>query len=407
MRLAFVVQRYGLDINGGAELHCRWVAEHLRRHAEVEVLTTKARDYVTWKNHYPEDRETVNGVPVRRFPVARPRSPERFGRVQRFVFEEPHGEADELRWLEEEGPTSPALVEHVRERRADFDWFVFFSYRYYHAYHGLRAVAEKSLLVPTAERDPVVGLRIFRDFFRLPRAIVYNSVEEREMIRAAAGNGDIPGDVVGVGTEVPPAPSAARFRAARRIDGDYVLYVGRIDENKGCPDLFRHFLRFKRETGSPVKLALMGNSLLRIPAHPDIHYLGFVSEEEKFDALAGAAALIMPSFYESLSMVTLEAWALGRPVLANGRCEVLRGQCLRSNAGLVYDDGAEFAEGLALLLGDARLREALGRNGRAYYDANYTWDTIERKYLGLIARLEREDAARASAGAAAGEGRPS
>ena len=258
MKLAFVVQRYGAAINGGAELHCRWIAEHLSRHAEVEVLTTRADDYITWKNHYRRGREIVNGVPVRRFGVSRPRRPERFGRIQEHVFRSEHRLADELRWLDEEGPRAPGLIRHIRRHAGDYDHFVFFSYRYYHSYWGIRAVPEKSVLVPTAECDPVVRLRIFRDLFRLPRALIYNSVEERAMINRASGNDEVPGDIVGVGSVVPAVSSGERFRAAHGVAGDYVLYVGRIDENKGCPELFRSFLRFKSETGSPVRLVLVG-----------------------------------------------------------------------------------------------------------------------------------------------------
>jgi hypothetical protein len=76
VKLAVVVQRYGADINGGAELHARYVAEMLARRHRVEVLTTCAHDYVTWKAHYPEGSETINGVPVRRFPVAHERNPQ-------------------------------------------------------------------------------------------------------------------------------------------------------------------------------------------------------------------------------------------------------------------------------------------------------------------------------------------
>ncbi len=387
MKLAFVVQRYGAAINGGAELHCRWIAEHMSRYGDVEVLTTRADDYITWKNHYHGGREVINGVPVRRFGVTRQRSPERFGRIQEHVFGNEHRLEDELRWLDEEGPCVPDLIRYIREHAADYDYFVFFSYRYYHSYWGIRAVPGKSILVPTAERDPVVNLRIFRDLFLLPRAFVYNSVEEREMINRASGNTGVPGDVVGVGIEIPAASSGARFRAAYGVEGDYILYVGRIDENKGCPDLFRNFLRFKRETGSPVRLVLVGSSVLPIPAHPDILPLGFLPEQDKFDALDGALALIMPSFYESLSMVTLEAWAMEKPVLANACCEVLRGQCLRSNAGLFYEDYGEFREALALLLGSPELRRALGANGRKYYEANYSWERIENKYLALLRRL--------------------
>jgi glycosyltransferase involved in cell wall biosynthesis len=388
MKTAFVVQRYGLEINGGAELHCRWVAEHMRRHWDVEVLTTRAHDYITWKNHYPEGETVVNGVPVRRFSVTKARSPERFGRLQHFIFQNEHQEKDELAWLDEEGPTSPDLIGFVRAREADYDAFIFFSYRYYHSYHGIRAVPGKSFLVPTAERDPVIHLKIFKDLFRTPRAFVYNSEEEREMIQTVSGNADVPGLVVGVGTEVPTETQADRFRAKHGLAGPYVIYIGRIDQNKGCPELFDFFLRFKAQTGSPLKLVLIGNSVLRIPAHPDILPLGFLSEEDKFDGLAGAEALIMPSFYESLSMVTLEAWALGRPVLANARCDVLQGQCRRSNGGLFYSTYGEFREALILLLGSERLRAALGANGRAYYEANYTWDVIESKYLAILAGQE-------------------
>src|SRR5512136_2235661 len=323
MKLALVIQRYGLEINGGAELHCRWIAEHLKKYAETEVLTTKAIDYITWKNYFPADEEVINGIRVRRFPVARPRRPEKFGRLQHQLLGHEHSDADELRWLDEEGPLAPSLIDFIRAHEQDYDYFIFFSYRYYHSYWGINAVPEKSLLVPTAERDPVTTLGIFRGLFRKPRAFVYNSPEERAMINALAQNEAVPGDVVGVGTEVPAAAVPGRFRSRHGLEGDYVLYLGRIDENKGCRQLFDHFLRFKKETGWPAKLVLVGTTILRIPAHPDLLYLGFLGEEDKFDGLAGAAALVMPSFYESLSMVTLEAWAMGRPVLANGQCEVL------------------------------------------------------------------------------------
>jgi len=389
MRVCFVVQRYGLEINGGAELHCRWVAEHMSKYWDVEVLTTQAYDYVTWKNHYPETETVINGVPVRRFPVTRPRNPEAFGRLQDYIIENEHREEDEFAWLEEEGPLSPALIDTVKAEQGRFDYFIFFSYRYYHSFHGIRAVPGKSILVPTAEHDPVIHLRIFKDLFRMPRAFVYNSCEERAMIQGLSRNEAVPGDVVGVGTEVPASSDGARFRAKFGIGGPYVIYVGRIDENKGCHKLFEYFLRFKNDTGSPAQLVLVGSTILPIPDHADVHHLGFLSEQDKFDGIDGADVLMMPSFYESLSMVTLEAWAMGKPVLANAACEVLQGQCRRSNGGFYYESYEEFREALLLLLADPALRAAMGRNGRAYFSANYTWDVIENKYLAIVAGLER------------------
>lgn len=389
MKVCFVVQRYGLEINGGAELHCRWVAEHMRKYWDVEVLTTKAYDYVTWKNHYREAETVINGIPVRRFPVSRPRSPERFGQIQNHILENEHGEEEELAWLEEEGPLVPALIDAIKAEERRFDYFIFFSYRYFHSFYGIKAVPAKSILVPTAEHDPVIHLRIFKDLFRMPRAFVYNSYEERAMIQGLSRNEDVPGDVVGVGTEVPDSYDGERFRAKFGIAGPYLIYVGRIDQNKGCHKLFEYFLRFKKETGSPARLLLVGNTILPIPDHPDVRHLGFLSEQDKFDGIAGADALMMPSFYESLSMVTLEAWAMGKPVLANAACEVLRGQCRRSNGGLYYENYREFREALLLILEDQALRAAMGRNGRAYFNANYTWDVIENKYLAIVAGLER------------------
>jgi glycosyltransferase involved in cell wall biosynthesis len=393
MRIAFVVQRYGLEINGGAELHCRWIVEHLQKHAGVEVLTTKAADYLTWRNHYVRDVEEINGIAVRRFPVVRPRNPERFGRIQDRLLRQEHGQADELRWLDEEGPRSPALIQHIKDRRDEFDYFVFFSYRYYHSYWGIKAVPRKSILVPTAERDPVIGLGIFRELFRTPRAIVYNSVEEREMINDVSQNGHVPGDVVGVGTEISGSFSGESFRRRYGLRAPYIIYLGRIDENKGCHKLFEYFVRYKKDSDADIKLVLAGSTVMQVPYHPDILYLGFMNEREKFDALDGAELLVMPSFYESLSMVVLEAWALGKPVLANALCDVLRGQCLRSNGGLFYESYPEFREALGLLLGSPRLRRSLGEKGRRYFQTNYTWDIIENKYLAMLERLEKEKSA--------------
>jgi glycosyltransferase involved in cell wall biosynthesis len=278
-------------------------------------------------------------------------------------------------------------VRHIERHAHDFDAFIFFSYRYYTTYHGLRAVADKSLLVPTAEDDGVYRLPIFPPYFLLPRAVVWNSLEERDMIQRASGNHAVPGDVVGVGSALPDpaALDPEGFRRRHHLDGPFLLYVGRIDENKGCRQLFDFFLRYRRERESALTLALIGKSVIPIPENPAVRHLGFLPDAEKWNALAACDLLGMPSRYESLSMVTLEAWWAERPVLANARCDVLRGQCQRSRAGLYYMSYDEFAECLALLEGDPGLRRALGQAGRRYYDAHYAWDVIERKYLDLLA----------------------
>jgi len=396
VKLAVVVQRYGQAINGGAELHARYIAEHLARHAQVEVLTTCATDYVTWRNELEPGVEQVNGVSVRRFKVKHERDPKVFGKRSDRVFEQPHSLGDELDWLDAEGPTSPALVDYVAKHAGDYDFCLFFSYRYYHAYYGARAAAGRAILVPTAERDATIGLAIFQPLFKSVRALMYNSPEERAMINAVSGNASVPGVVVGIGSQVPNAPQPNRFRQKHNIRGPFAVYVGRIDRNKGCTELFEFFQEYLKDPAGKLSLVLIGHSLLEIPKHPRIRHLGFLDDTDKFDAMAAADMLVMPSYYESLSMVTLEAWALGRPVLANGRCDVLKGQCLRSNAGLYYENVAEFIGTIESLEQHRWLAGTLGRNGRQFFREQYDWPVIERKYLDMFERLKKEPAATTS-----------
>jgi len=384
MKIAFVIQRYGMEINGGAELHCRYIAERMTRHAEVDVLTTCARDYITWRNHYRAGSEKINGVPVLRFPVERERNPDTFGRLQEQLIRFEHTGQDELRWLEEEGPNSPELIHYIRKNKDRYQFFFFFSYRYFHSYHGLHAVPHKSILVPTAEPDAVIHFPIFRGLFNLPQGIVYNSVEEKRMIQSLSSNYQVPGDVVGVGSEIPQKADGKAFRRKYGMDFPFLLYVGRVDENKGCGQLFDFFLRFKSETKSPIRLVLIGSEVMKIPKDPAILHLGFVEDRDKFNALDASEMLVMPSFYESLSMVLLEAWGMSKPTLANGNCRVLMGQSIRSNAGLFYANYEEFKRCLLFLGSRPHLRKILGHHGRRFYQENYSWDIIEQKYLNLM-----------------------
>jgi len=344
VKVAIVVQRYGADINGGAEQHARYVAEHLARHVQVEVLTTCAhRDYISWKNELPPGKEMVHGIPVHRFPVAVERDPIDFAKWSDKVFAQPHSLRDELAWLDAEGPTSPALIDHIRAHEADYDFFIFFSFRYHHSYHGCRAVPGKAILVPTAERDGALGLGLFPPVFRGVRAFMYNSFEERALIHGVSNNQAVPGVVVGIGSEIPERSNPGRFRQKFDMRDRFAIYVGRIDENKGCVELFEFFEHYSASLADGMHLVLIGTPHVPIPKHPRIHHLGFVEDQDKYDAMAAAELLIMPSYLESLSMVALEAWAMGKPVLANAKCDVLQGQCLRSNAGLFYANYQEFA----------------------------------------------------------------
>ena len=356
MKLVIVVQRYGADINGGGELHARYVAEGLSAHADVRVLTTCARDYVTWRNDLPSGEESVNGIPVERFPVARERDT---GGLSRPIDADLPAVVIRCR-RSSSGSTArarPVRASMKRLKRVadECDFVILFSIRYSPAFYGARFASHKAVLVPTAEREAGLGLEIFKPVFRGVRAIMYNSFEEQALITTLSSNAHVPGVVVGIGSRIPDAVDPERARRTFGLNNPFIIYVGRIDANKGCADLFRQFREYADRSSHPLDLVLIGTPVLAIPNHPRIRHLGFVADQDKFDAIAAAEALVMPSPYESLSMVALEAWALGRPVLASARCDVLVGQCLRSNAGLYYEDAREFGAALDLMLSDRAL----------------------------------------------------
>jgi glycosyltransferase involved in cell wall biosynthesis len=386
VRVAFVVQRYGTEVVGGAELHCRWVAEHVATRHQVEVLTTTGVDYLSWQNVLPAGESRVNGVTVRRFPIARERRIERFDPVANKVCFFEHTDEEERRWLEEHGPVAPELVEHLRRHEGDYDAIVFFSYRYWTTYFGMQVAPHKSLLVPTAEHDRVLYLRLFREFFRLPAAIVFNTLEEKELIERVTGNEGLPGEVVGTGIDRPAVVPVEEVAPRLDLLGDYLVYVGRIEPEKGCAVMIDHFLRWQRETRATTTLALFGRSTMTFSENAHVRLMGVVPDGEKLAAIARSRALVMPSRHESLSMVVLEAWMMARPVLVNGDCEVLRGQVLRANGGLYYRRYEEFAVAMDLLVAEPGLADRLGRQGREYFQANYAWERILEKYERLLAR---------------------
>ncbi len=383
MKLAFVIQRYGADVAGGAELHCRWLAERLAQRHEVQVVTTCARDYVEWRNHYAAGQDTVNGIEVTRYRVRRPRDAGAFAALSEIVFDDEHQPADERRWVVANGPDCPELVESLGRMR-DVDLFLFYSYRYYQSFFGLPRVADRAVLVPTAEEDPAVRLSIFAELFRAPRGLIYLTPEERDLIQGVSGNAGLPHVVIGSGVSVPVGWREVDVRSRFHLPPHFLFYAGRIDRNKGVDRLFDYYRRLDADWLAVPPLVLVGHPVLPIPDHPKIRHLGYVTEEEKFALLDACDLLVMPSPYESLSIVALEAWAMGRAVLANARCKVLEGQCLRSNGGLFYEDYAEFCATLSTLVERPELRGRLGAAGQAYVRREYAWPVVEQRVDSLL-----------------------
>ncbi|MEI2395816.1 glycosyltransferase family 4 protein [Paenibacillus phytohabitans] len=385
-KIAFVVQRYGLEVNGGSELSCRLIAEKLSQHYEVEILTTKALDYVTWENHYPEDVETINGITVRRFKTNFPRESKNFNRINEQVFTKPQKNIyDELEWMRAQGPASFELIEYIKKNQNQYHKIIFFTYLYFTTFFGLPQAAEKAILVPTAHDEPYIYFSMFKPLFHLPRSIIFLTEEEKEFVHKTFSNQYINNVVAGVGVDVPAKEiDISAFKEKFKINYDYLLYVGRIDESKGCKELFEYYLEYKRTAPNAPKLLLLGKSVIDIPEDPDIIPLGFVSDDEKFAAMKAAEILMMPSKFESLSMVVLESLYYETPVIVNGHCDVLVGHCVRGNAGLYYTDYNEFEYCLDLMLSNKGLCEFMGSNGRDYVINNFDWDVITNKFISCI-----------------------
>jgi len=384
-RVLVVVQRYG-DVAGGAETHARELVNRLRPHVSIEVATTTARDYWTWKNELIAGEDQVDGVRVFRFMVDAGRARD-FRRHERAAFRTEHSLADERAFIRAQGPHAPELLEFVHREGPGYDCVLFFTYIYAPTVYGVPLVPERAIVVPTAHDEPALALAAYRPVFHAPRALAFNTVEERDMVHRRFGNQRVPHDVVGVGVDVPARSDPDRFRRAHDIEGPYFLYVGRIVESKGCPELFDHWARFAARHDGPATLVLAGHREMAVPDRPDVRYIGTVSDADKFDALAGCTALVYSGRLDSLSIVTLETWAMGRPVVVSARAPVLASMARRAGAGLPYGSADEFAELLELLLERPALAAALGAQGRAFVARTYTWPGVVEKYLDLFAEI--------------------
>jgi glycosyltransferase involved in cell wall biosynthesis/ADP-heptose:LPS heptosyltransferase len=381
-RVAFVVQRAGREVNGGSEALCLQRATRMAAHWQVEILTTCALDYVTWANHYPPGTEAVGEVVIRRFPVEQPRDPQSFAQLcDRFhptlaTTSIAEGEA----WMKEQGPWCPALFEYLAASHLSYERFIFFTYLYCTSYFGLPLVADRAVLVPTAHDEWPIYFPMWDRWFAKPRAFIFNTIEEKAFTQQRFPALAIDGPVAGIPVTAPTDLDAARFRRRFQLDKPFLLYLGRIDPIKGCLQLCDYFMRLRETESAPRKLVLLGKAVMEIPAHPDIIAPGFVSEQEKWDALAACEFVVMPSLFESLSLVLLEAWAARRAALVNGNSAVLAGQCRRSGGGLAYRDETEFRAAVRLLDDPAR-RQTMGESGQRFVDGHYRPEIIDEIYL--------------------------
>ena len=372
-RVAVVVQRFGADITGGAEEHAAQVVRRLRPHWDIRVLTSCAVDHLTWADALPPGESTEGGVQVLRFSNPRPRPMHALNELSRRMFGRSHDRVAEESWMALQGPLLPGLWRHLSEEGAGYDGVVAFTYLYVSTAWSVPLLGDRTLLVPTAQEDEALGFDAYAEVFERPRALLVNTPEELELI-ARRFPRHARARVVGVGVEAPES-RADRFRERFDLRGPYLLYVGRVERGKGIPELLEGYAKLRARTASPPTLVLAGEASMDARAH-GVRTLGRVSDQEKWDGLAGALAAVVPSPRESLSLLALEAFAVGTPVVGSAASPVVRGHLQRSGAGAQYTDGEGFVEAVR------RVEERRGELSRAAlrYAARYGWAKVVDAY---------------------------
>jgi glycosyltransferase involved in cell wall biosynthesis len=386
-RVAFVVQRFGEEIVGGAEAHARQVALRLAPHAAIEVFSTCAVDHLSWKNELPAGTSRDGPLTVHRFRSSRVRNIRGFNRLSDATFGHAQDLVAESRWLADQGPASPALLERLVAQRERFDAVAFFTYLYQPTVFGVPLLADRALVVPTAHDEPALRFHAFADVFERPRALLCNTPEEEALIHRRFPNA-APSRIVGVGVQALRG-DPKRFRDTFDVRGPYLLYVGRLEAGKGVQELIDFHQRLVKAFHDAPSLVLIGSGELS-PRGTRLIATGRVDEQTKWDALAGAFAVVVPSRYESLSLLALEAFAAGVPIIGNTRGDVVRGQLERSEAGVGYDDETSLVEAVRAV---GMERDAMS-NRATRYAQRHTWCAVVDAWMDAIDEVRQEEKTR-------------
>ncbi len=388
-KIAIVVQRCHPSIVGGSESLAWQYANLLKEDFEVEILTTTATDNTTWSNKLPEGLEIIDGIRIHRFSVSLGRSSywhelhqkllEHFKREKdpsNNLFPIPWSPALQEEFIRHQGPHSKGMVQFIQNNWEKYITVIFVTYLYPTTYFGIEQVPKSNfILVPTLHDEAPAYLSTYKYMARKAKNVIWLTEAEKELSNNLWG--ELSGQVIAMSINT-------QLYTPVKTSHRYILYSGRIDEYKGCQNLFKNFIRFKQENPSNLRLILTGKSELQIPDCPDIEYRGFVSPEEKFKLMAGASAFVMPSALESFSIVTLEAMAQKTPVIVNSLCSVLADHVKLSNGGKAFSNYHTFSCGLKEILNDAQMSEAMGISGRDYVLSNYSYDVVRQRLVDLV-----------------------
>ncbi len=391
-RIGFVIPWYGEKIGGGAEAELRGLVHHLKdAGTELEVLSTCVECFQSdWNTDFHKPGLTEEaGIPVRRFRV-RKRNTERFDTVNLRLMQGAQlttaGESVFCR----EMVNSPDLYAFIREHGEDYSLFVFIPYMFGTTWYGCQIHPEKSVLIPCLHDESYAYMKCFRKVFARVRGMIFHAEPERELAEKLYGVQGPDFSVLGEGIDTEWTADAERFREKTGIRSPFILYAGRKEAGKRVDVLCRYFAYYCRTRKTDLKLVLIGGGKIDNPDPEHILDLGFVDRELKYDAYAAAEFFCNPSELESFSIVIMESWLAGRPVLVNGRCPVTKDFAGRAAGGLYYENYPEFAACTDYLLNHRETADRMGRNGREYVLEHFSWGNIVRVYTDYFRRISGE-----------------
>lgn len=405
-KIAFIVCQYGLEVNGGAEIHCKMLAERLCSMYQVEVLTSTIISYKTFEPYYKAGEDTLNGVLIRRFnaqpfnhhkhETVRKRSKlarkirrnlHKIGLLKVIANKKPIwslSSAQEREVLQSQGYFSPDLLDFVKKNGADYKAIIILSYPYAHTFFVAEMFPERTILIPTAHDEGDLFTSLQTQLFTQVKHIAFNTAAERDFCASIFGKHMAQHSILAVGVDITEGISKEALYEKFNLPEEYVLYFGRVDASK-LTQLIPWFLAYKKSKNTNVKLVLTGKLFMDKTNHPDIIYTDFVSEAEKTALIENARLVINPSDKESLSLLLLESMQLGKPSLVNGKSEVMKQHCIASNfACSYYTSKTDFLQKLDAMLYKDTDSSLIAKQAQHYVEEHYNWDLILKKLQALI-----------------------
>jgi glycosyltransferase involved in cell wall biosynthesis len=387
IRLAVVAPRYPLGATvGGAETLLKSLAHQAAAlGAQVDFLTTCARDHFTWKNELEPGVRPDGPVRVHYFPVDDNRNIEAFLKAQGAICSGGTVTPSQENIWFDNNVNASALYAHLADHEDDYDAILAGPYLFSLTVRVAQQHPKKTILVPCLHDEDFAKLSTIAEMFRTVRKHLFNSEPERALATEMYGIDPAAHNVVGMGME-PFTSDPARFRRNHKLDAPYVIYCGRREMLKGTPLLLHYIDAFRNRTGIDLHIVLTGAGDIDPPPRlkPALLDLGFVSEEEKHDAMAGAVAFCHPSVNESFGIVLMESWLAGRPALVHAGSKVLAHHCRTANGGLWFRHYPDFELQLKLLLDQPETATQMGSNGHAYVQREFSPDAIARKLANAI-----------------------